>query len=402
MCNVFFSIWFQRENVRFDLYYTPEFIQNAIYLFLLRYLALWNIKQRTSPGLSFALSSRLLHFLLEQSMERKRKEDVSVKGLSMCSSRTLAKEVWRGQRISRREVNNYLDSNNNFYLEIRMDYILIFIIGLLFGSFGSVMLHRLGDDITWKKIQTVLRGRSHCPHCKHTLARYDLFPLFSWLSTRGTCRYCGAPVSKLYPLLEIGAWLVFLGIFYRWQLYWGGDMWLLGILLFINRCFYLLMVHDIQTMYLHPVVWRLALAGWAALLVYRNPLSWIIEAGQRIMIFSIGFLLFYRWAKLYVRLRRKEHGEWIGQWDVMIAPIVGVVIWKIVSLIIWNEAVSSFFAQVQYFWYYVIASCIAALLLLIITPITREGEKRMIPFFPGMMCGVWIMMIISEIISVLM
>lgn len=47
---------------------------------------------------------------------------------------------------------------------------------------------------------------------------------------------------------------------------------------------------------------------------------------------------------------------------------------------------------VQYFWYYVIAACLAALLLLFITPITTEQGKRMIPFFPGMIVGVWVMM----------
>ncbi|MBP6910984.1 prepilin peptidase [Patescibacteria group bacterium] len=61
---------------------------------------------------------------------------------------------------------------------------------MLFGSFGSVILHRLGDNITRAKIRSVLVGRSHCPHCQHTLARHDLFPLVSRLFTRGKCRYC--------------------------------------------------------------------------------------------------------------------------------------------------------------------------------------------------------------------
>lgn len=86
-----------------------------------------------------------------------------------------------------------------------MRYIIIFIVGLLFGSFGSVILHRLGEEITRKKLRSVLVGRSHCPHCKHTLEWYDLFPLFSWLATGGKCRYCKKKVSHRYPLLEIGS-----------------------------------------------------------------------------------------------------------------------------------------------------------------------------------------------------
>ena len=105
-----------------------------------------------------------------------------------------------------------------------MRYILVFIIGLLFGSFGSVILHRLGDNITWAKIRSVLIGRSYCPHCEHDLARYDLFPLASRLSTGGKCRYCKTKISHWYPLLEIGSGLVFLGIFYWWSLFGGGDV----------------------------------------------------------------------------------------------------------------------------------------------------------------------------------
>ena len=38
--------------------------------------------------------------------------------------------------------------------------------------------------------------------CGHTLAWYDLFPLFSWLFLGGKCRYCKAKISKQYPIVE--------------------------------------------------------------------------------------------------------------------------------------------------------------------------------------------------------
>ena len=33
-------------------------------------------------------------------------------------------------------------------------------------------------------------------------------PLASWLTARGRCRYCDAPLSSFYPLVEIGAAIV--------------------------------------------------------------------------------------------------------------------------------------------------------------------------------------------------
>ncbi|MBX3701711.1 MAG: prepilin peptidase [Dokdonella sp.] len=44
---------------------------------------------------------------------------------------------------------------------------------------------------------------SHCPHCKHPLSPFDNIPLLSWLALRGRCRYCRAPISWQYPLVEL-------------------------------------------------------------------------------------------------------------------------------------------------------------------------------------------------------
>ena len=38
--------------------------------------------------------------------------------------------------------------------------------------------------------------------CGHTLAWYDLFPLFSYLFLRGKCRYCKQKISAQYPIVE--------------------------------------------------------------------------------------------------------------------------------------------------------------------------------------------------------
>ena len=38
--------------------------------------------------------------------------------------------------------------------------------------------------------------------CGHELSWYDMFPIFSFIFLRGKCRYCGAKLSKQYPLIE--------------------------------------------------------------------------------------------------------------------------------------------------------------------------------------------------------
>jgi leader peptidase (prepilin peptidase) / N-methyltransferase len=48
----------------------------------------------------------------------------------------------------------------------------------------------------------VFKG-SHCPQCKHALSPLDNIPVASWLVLRGRCRYCKAPISAQYPLVEL-------------------------------------------------------------------------------------------------------------------------------------------------------------------------------------------------------
>ncbi len=56
---------------------------------------------------------------------------------------------------------------------------------------------RLPRGESWAK------GRSRCPKCEHVLGPLELVPVLSWLFARGRCRFCGAPVSARYPLMEV-------------------------------------------------------------------------------------------------------------------------------------------------------------------------------------------------------
>lgn len=73
---------------------------------------------------------------------------------------------------------------------------IIFVFGTVIGSFLNVLIYRLPIGMDFKK------GNSICPNCKHQLNWKDLFPLFSWIFLGGKCRYCKAPISKQYPIVE--------------------------------------------------------------------------------------------------------------------------------------------------------------------------------------------------------
>ena len=80
-----------------------------------------------------------------------------------------------------------------------------FLLGLLFGSFLNVCISRLPAH------QSVLKPRSHCPHCLHPIRWYDNIPLLSWIILRARCRHCKQPISWRYPAVELSfaLWLAF-------------------------------------------------------------------------------------------------------------------------------------------------------------------------------------------------
>lgn len=80
--------------------------------------------------------------------------------------------------------------------EMVLLYIIVFVYGIVIGSFVNVLICRLPEH------ENIATERSHCMSCGHKLRWYDLVPLFSWLFLRGKCRYCGARISAQYPIVE--------------------------------------------------------------------------------------------------------------------------------------------------------------------------------------------------------
>jgi leader peptidase (prepilin peptidase) / N-methyltransferase len=81
--------------------------------------------------------------------------------------------------------------------------VLFALIGLAFGSFLTVVVHRL------PRKESVVAPRSRCPSCGVDIQARDNIPVVSWLLLRGRCRNCGAKISPEYPLTEAATGLLF-------------------------------------------------------------------------------------------------------------------------------------------------------------------------------------------------
>lgn len=87
-------------------------------------------------------------------------------------------------------------------------YIIIFIMGITFGSFYTLAVYRIpkGEDIT--------HTHSYCPNCNHKLNFWDLIPIFSYIFLGGKCRYCKQKIRPRYLILETISGLFFVIIAY--------------------------------------------------------------------------------------------------------------------------------------------------------------------------------------------
>lgn len=86
-------------------------------------------------------------------------------------------------------------------------YIIIFLYGIVIGSFLNVCIYRI------PKQENIAKERSHCMQCGHQLKWYELIPLFSFLLQGGKCRACKCRISVQYPLIEGANGILYVFIF---------------------------------------------------------------------------------------------------------------------------------------------------------------------------------------------
>ena len=85
--------------------------------------------------------------------------------------------------------------------------IVIFVFGLLTGSFLNAVIHRFHSG------ESMMEKHSRCARCGHALSALDLIPLVSFFALAGKCRYCKKSISWIYPLVELATAAAFVLVF---------------------------------------------------------------------------------------------------------------------------------------------------------------------------------------------
>ena len=86
---------------------------------------------------------------------------------------------------------------------------IVFVFGLIWGSFLNVLIYRL------PRSQDVIKKSSYCPKCKKVLRFWEMIPILSFFIIGGRCLGCRVKISWQYPLVEFLSGLIWVLVFYK-------------------------------------------------------------------------------------------------------------------------------------------------------------------------------------------
>ena len=189
-------------------------------------------------------------------------------------------------------------------------YAIVFIIGLIFGSFLNVLIYRLPLEISLFKPLG-----STCTHCNYRIKWYENIPVFSYLFLKGKCSNCSKPISIVYPLVELITALVTLLLYMNYWLNWE--------LIATITLFYTLIVLSLIDLKYKAVP--------DYLLIIAVILTIFVGDLMNILIFAGGFALLELAITFYIQnVKAKitknkdlETQSALGEGDIPIAGVIG-------------------------------------------------------------------------------
>lgn len=189
-------------------------------------------------------------------------------------------------------------------------YLIIFIFGLIVGSFLNCVIYRLEIN------KSALKGRSFCPHCQHQLSWQDLIPVFSFLFLKGYCRYCHQKISLQYPLIEIATGILFVLIFNHWLLDIG--ICSLAYLFVISSFLIIIFIYDLKHYIIPDKIIYLAIA---IAFLYQLFNHWPLIINNLDFIYSaVGASFFF----LLIVLASRGKGMGVG--DIKLGFLMGLIL----------------------------------------------------------------------------
>ena len=187
--------------------------------------------------------------------------------------------------------------------------VIVFLIGLVFGSFLNVLIYRLPLGISLLK-----PIGSACPHCNYKIKWYENIPVFSYLFLKGRCSSCSDSISKSYPIVELITAAVTLMLYSNFWIGW--DM-----IITISLFYVLIVLSFIDLKYRAVPDYLLIIVVVLAILVGDIINILLFTGGFVLLELAITFYIQNIKAKI-TQNKELENQRALGEGDM---PIVGVI-----------------------------------------------------------------------------
>ena len=242
-----------------------------------------------------------------------------------------------------------------------IDDILIFILGLVVGSFNNVCIYRIPRN------ESIIYPASHCPKCHSPIKPIDNIPLLSYILLKGRCRNCGSKISIQYPVVELLTGLIYLII----SLIYGLSVQTL-IYIILSSALIIIAFIDLNeeivpdVISLPGIVIGFIISFFVPYISYLNSALGILAGGGIILIIGLaGSVIFKK--------------EAMGGGDVKLAAMIG-------AFLGWRYIIISLF----------LGFFLGALAGIILIMSKIKSKEDMVPFGPFIVLGSFITLLWGE------
>lgn len=90
--------------------------------------------------------------------------------------------------------------------------VMVFVFGLIVGSFCNVVIYRLPLG------NSIVTPGSRCRSCDNSIRPWDNIPILSYFILNGRCRSCREPISVRYPIVEFTSGILYLTLYLKFGL----------------------------------------------------------------------------------------------------------------------------------------------------------------------------------------
>lgn len=209
----------------------------------------------------------------------------------------------------------------------------LLVLGLIFGSFFNVCIHRLSKNISLNK-------NSSCVSCKKKIKFYHNIPIISFIFLNGKCSNCKAKINFSYPIVELITGLIFLTSF---KIY-GLSYEFIFFIIFYSSLLIIFFTDLKEFLILDKISLPVGYLGLIVSLANLNPFN--INFIESVIGSIVGYSIIFFIRLIYLKLRKVEGmglgdaklffliGSWLGFKSIFYILIFSSLLGSIVGLII--------------------------------------------------------------------